>query len=246
MLRITEDNTHGCFVLEPSGTLQKADFDRLTEMFDARIAAGGPVPNLVIHARGFPGWSDFAAFSEHLRFVRSHESKIAKIALVSDSGILDIAPKIARHFIAARLRHFPNDELSDALDWVAARDDEPPHVELMDDLPDDTLGISVRGILGARDYTEVIVPAIEARLAKHDKIKVLYQIGPEFEAITAGAIWNDTRLGVTKLTRFSKIAVVTDINWMRGATRVFAPLIPADIHVFRNRELAAAKAWIAA
>ena len=246
MLKITEDDARNAVLLEPSGTLEKADFDRLTEKVNARVAAGGPVPNLVIHARSFPGWKDFAAFSEHLRFLRSHESKIQKIALVSDSGILDLAPKIARHFVAARLRHFPEDELAQALDWVAVRDDEPPHVEMMQGLPDDTVGISVRGILGGRDYTEVIVPAIEAKLARHDKIKVLYQVGPEFETFTAGAIWNDARLGVTNLTRFSKVAVVTDIDWMRGATRVFAPLIPADVHVFRNRELDAAKAWIAA
>jgi hypothetical protein len=246
MLKITEDDARDLFLLEPSGTLEKADFDRLTEKVDARVAAGRPVPNLVIHARAFPGWADFAAFSGHLRFLRSNESRIEKIALVSDSGILDIAPKIARHFVAARLRHFPEDELAQAQDWAAVRDDEPPHVTLIEGLPDDTLGISVRGILGARDYTEVIIPAVEAKLAGRNRIKLLCQIGPEFETMTAGAVWNDTRLGVTHLTSFSKIALVTDINWMRGAARVFAPLVPADIHVFRNRELEAAKAWIAA
>lgn len=246
MLRITEDDARNSFVLEPSGTLEKADFDRLAEKVDARAAAGAPVPNLVIHARSFPGWADFAAFSGHLRFLRNHESRIEKIALVSDSAILDLAPKIARHFVAARLRHFPEDELAEALDWVAVRDDEPPHVEMMEGLPDDTVGFSVRGILDSRDYTEVIIPAIEAKVAKHGKIRLIYQVGPEFETLTAGAVWNDTRLGVTNLTSFSKVALVTDIDWMRGATRVFAPLIPADIHVFRNRELEAAKAWIAA
>jgi hypothetical protein len=246
MLRITEDDAHGCFVLEPTGSLRTADFDALTQRFDTKVAAGGPIPNFVIHSESFPTWANFAAMLEHLRFIRDHHRRIEKVALVSDARILDVAPKVARHFVAARLRHFPANALDEALAWVSVRDDEPAHVVLIEGLPDDTVGISVRGVIGAQDYAETIVPAIEAKLARHDRIKVLYEVGPEFEAYTAGALWSDTRLGVTNLTRFSKVAVVTDIPWMRGALRIFAPLVPAEIHVFATAGLAEAKAWIAA
>ena len=74
---------------------------------------------------------------------------------------------------------------------------------------------------------------------------MLYQIGPEFETFTPGAVWSDTRLGTANLARFSKVALVTDIPWMQGAIRVFAPLVPGEVRVFADRELAAAKAWIA-
>ena len=33
---------------------------------------------------------------------------------------------------------------------------------------------------------------------------------------------------------------------MRGAVRIFAPLVPAEVRVFGDKELDAAKAWIAA
>ena len=245
MLRITEDDAHGCFILEPSGTLTREDFDALTRKFDAKVGAGGPVPNLVIHAVSFPGWHDFGAFLEHMRFLREHQRKIARIALVSNAGILDIAPKIASHFVEARLRHFPASDLEAALAWVASREEEPPHVVLIEGLPEDTIGISVQGIVSARDYDEIIIPAVEARLATHEKLKVLYRVPAAF-GFTPGALWSDTRLGVTRLTRFSKVAVVTDIDWVRGAARVFAPLIPAEVHVFRDRELEDAKTWLAA
>ena len=117
------------------------------------------------------------------------------MALVSDARALDIAPRIARLFVSARLRHFPADALDEALAWVAVRGDEPPDVTLMEGLPDDTVGISVRGVIDAGDYAEKIVPAIEAELARHEKIKMLYRIGPEFETFTPGALWSDTRLG---------------------------------------------------
>jgi hypothetical protein len=246
VLKITEDDAHGCFLLQPVGSLRKADLDALTARFDAKVAAGGPVPNLVIQSPSFPTWSNFAALMEHLRFIRGHHRQIEKVALVSDARALDVAPRIARLFVSARLRHFPADALEAALDWVAVRGDEPPDVTLIEGLPDDTVGISVRGVIDAKDYDESIVPAIEAALAKHRKIKVIYRIGPEFESFTAGALWSDTRLGTANLMRFSKVAVVTDVPWMRGAVRVFPPLMPAEVRVFHDRELEAAKAWIAA
>ncbi|HET9067912.1 MAG TPA: STAS/SEC14 domain-containing protein [Amaricoccus sp.] len=244
MLTITEDDAHGCFLLKPVGSLRKADLDALAARFDARVAAGGPVPNLVIQSPSFPTWSNFAALMEHLRFIRGHHRQIEKVALVSDARALDIAPRIARLFVSARLRHFPASDLADALDWVAVRD-EAPEVELIEGLPDDALGIVVRGVIDAKDYAEKILPAIESRLARHEKIKVLVQVGPEFESFTAGAVWEDTKFGTANLARFSKVALVSDIGWMQSATRIFAPLVPGEVRVFPEKDLAAAKAWIA-
>ncbi len=142
------------------------------------------------------------------------------------------------------LKGFPADALDEALAWVAARGDEPAHVTLMAGLPDDTVGVSVSGVIDAEDYAQTIVPAIDAALARHEKINLIYQVGAEFESFTPGALLSDTRLGTSHLTRFRKVAVVTDIPWMRGATRVFAPLVPAEVRVFADRELEAAKAWV--
>jgi hypothetical protein len=49
----------------------------------------------------------------------SSSQKIEKIAAVSDSGFLTIAPKIASHFVQAEVRHFPQAERSEALAWFA-------------------------------------------------------------------------------------------------------------------------------
>jgi hypothetical protein len=245
MLKITEDDAHGCFLLQPVGSLRKADLDALTARFDARVAKGGPVPNLVIQSPSFPTWSNFAALMEHLKFIRGHHRQIEKVAIVSDARALDIAPRIARLFVSARLRHFPADALDAALAWVAVRD-EAPEVTLMEDMPDDAVGMEVRGVIDAKDYAEKIVPAIEAKLARHEKIKALVRVGPEFDSFTAGAMWEDAKFGTANLARFSKVALVSDIGWMQSATRIFAPLIPGEVRVFADKDLAAAKAWIAA
>lgn len=246
MLRITEDPARNCLLLEPGGALARRDLDALSERFDAYVNARGRVPNLVVRAVGFPTWTDLAALLRHLRFIREHHRMVRKVALVSDARALDIAPRIAGHFVSAEIRHFPAAGLDTALAWVAEPDDEAPHVTVIEGLPDDVVGIDADGVIEARDYDEVIVPLIEAKLAAHDRIKLLYRVGRGFERYTAGAIWSDTRVGIKHLTRFARVAVVSDVPWIRHAVRLFAPMIPAEVHVFADAELAAARAWISA
>ena len=245
MLAITEDDAHNCLLVEPSGRLRSEDFEELAGRFDARADASGRVTNLVIHARDFPGWADFGALLSHLQFVREHQKLVDKVALVSDARILDLAPRIARHFVVARIRHFPESDLQNALTWVAEPEGSATHVTVLEGLPDDVVAISVHGVVTARDYTEVIVPLIQERLRHHRKLKFLYRIGPEFRAFTPGAAWSDARVGIMHLTQFSKIAVVTDLDWVRHATRVFAPLIPGQVHVFSDDQLQEAERWVA-
>ena len=59
-------------------------------------------------------------------------------------------------------------------------------------------------------------------------------------------MWSDARIGIKHLTRFSRVAVVSDVPWIRHAVRLFAPMMPAEVDVFADGELEAAKAWISA
>ena len=54
--------------------------------------------------------------------MNEHHKKIRKVAMVSDSKILTIGPKIAAHFVSAEVRHFGYDELEVAKKWIM--DDE--------------------------------------------------------------------------------------------------------------------------
>ena len=107
MLRITEKPDGNYLLLEPSGALSRKDLDGLTARFDAYVNAHDRVPNLVVRAVSFPTWTDFAALVKHLRFIREHHRMVRKVALVSDARALDVAPRIAGHFVSAEIRAFP-------------------------------------------------------------------------------------------------------------------------------------------
>ncbi len=113
-------------------------------------------------------------------------------------------------------------------------------------LPEYVVGIVATGEVDANDYETVFMPALESALNKHKKIRVLYQLTPEFIGFTAGAMWDDAKLGIEHWKAWEKIAVVTDLDWLSHATRMFAFMIPGQVKVFTNKQLTEAEMWITA
>jgi hypothetical protein len=108
----------GILVIHPKGRLEAADFEKLAQEIDPYIEANGKLHGLMIEAESFPGWTGFGALIAHFTFVRDHHRKIEKVAVVSDSTFLSVAPRFASHFVHANLRHFAHDQRDAALAWL--------------------------------------------------------------------------------------------------------------------------------
>ena len=108
----------GILVLRPQGPLEAGDFESVGKLVDPYIAQTGVLHGVMIEASSFPGWDSFAALVSHLQFVRDHHRLITKIAAVSDSAVLSIAPQIAKHFVKAEFRHFNASDREAALAWL--------------------------------------------------------------------------------------------------------------------------------
>ncbi len=119
-------------------------------------------------------------------------------------------------------------------------------MNLLANLPDNVVGISASGEVDAKDYESVLMPAIESALKKHDRIRMLYRLTPEFSGFTAGAMWDDAKLGVSHWKLWEKVAVVTDVHWVAHAIRMFAFAMPCSVRVFSNTEQPDAEKWIVA
>ncbi len=118
-------------------------------------------------------------------------------------------------------------------------------MQRLPDLPDHVVGVVASGKVVASDYESVFAPAVKATLAKHGRVSVLYQLAPDFEAITPAAMWDDMKLGLTHLTAWEKIAVVTDLEWVAGASRLMGFAVPCPVKAFANSEFAEAVRWVA-
>jgi SpoIIAA-like len=106
-------------VLEPQGALSKDDFERAAKAIDPHIEKAGRLNGIVVRIKEFPGWDSFGALAAHLKFVKGHHRKIARVALCTDSALGAVAPKIGRHFVQAEIRAFKSSELEPAKAWAA-------------------------------------------------------------------------------------------------------------------------------
>ncbi|SLM48594.1 conserved protein of unknown function [Nitrospira japonica] len=108
----------GILLIRPDGPIAAGDFELVAKTVDPYIENKGTLRGVMIEAPSFPGWDSFAALMSHLCFVRDHHRFVAKVAAVSDSPILSIAPEIAKHFVQAEVRHFNATDRDAALAWL--------------------------------------------------------------------------------------------------------------------------------
>lgn len=99
--------------------------------------------------------------------------------------------------------------------------------EILSDFPSDVVAVSGHGRIDSACYEDTLVPAIERDLASEDTAKLLSVLEDDFEGFTAGAAWDDAKIGFTHLHDFARIALVTDVDWLRKGAKLFAPLLRA-------------------
>ena len=102
--------------------------------------------------------------------------------------------------------------------------------------------ITVDGAITRADY-ETVVAALEAELAKGDKVRVI-EIIRAIGHIDAALWWQDVRWAFGHMNKFGRCAVVTDKGWVGSITRAVAALMPSEIRVFSLAGLDEARAWV--
>ena len=120
-------------------------------------------------------------------------------------------------------------------------------VEPLDDVPPGVLAFRVNGDIEREDYDNVLRPALE-RGVESGNLRTLYLI-EDVDEIEPTALWADAKLGWDVAIRhreaWARSAIVTDIEWMARAAKMFLWMIPGEARVFPVAELEQAKAWVA-
>ena len=121
-------------------------------------------------------------------------------------------------------------------------------VERLEHMPDGTVGFRIDGDVEREDYTNVLVPTLKAAVDSGRGLRTLYLI-EDLDDIEGGALWEDTKLGYDLVIEhhgdWKRSAIVTDIDWMARASKLFLWMFPGEARIFHVAELEAAKTWVA-
>jgi stage II sporulation SpoAA-like protein len=115
-------------------------------------------------------------------------------------------------------------------------------IEIIEGLPKKVVGIAVKGRVTVEDCRDVLMPAMKKSLQRHDKIRLYYELSCRFP----GSAWDDLDLGIEHASRCERVAIVTDVAWVRLTVKALRFLIPGEIRVFPTDQAPEGRAWITA
>ena len=115
-------------------------------------------------------------------------------------------------------------------------------IRVVENMAPGTIGVEASGRITEEDYRDVLVPTVEAALTTGD-VRLLYVLdeGAEY---SAGAMWADSKLWTKQLKSWSRVAVVSDAEWLERSIHAFGWMMPGEIKVFEPDHVDDAKAWL--
>lgn len=117
-------------------------------------------------------------------------------------------------------------------------------IEELKDFPDTVVAFACKGHVTKEDYDRILVPAVEKAFERHKNIRLYYEIGDDFKGIDPSAVWTDFKTGVEHWMRWDRIAVVTDVDWIRNTMGAFSFLMPGHMKIVPLNKASEAREWV--
>ncbi|OBK43932.1 hypothetical protein A5656_06430 [Mycobacterium gordonae] len=120
-------------------------------------------------------------------------------------------------------------------------------IEMLPDMPEGVIGIRVSGRLSGDELREM-KPSLQERL-NTGEIRLVEVIPSDYEGFGPGGLMEDLKLGFGTVlphhSAFKRIAIVTDLEWVRHVLHALAWIVPGELAVFGTDALEQAKEWAA-
>ena len=97
--------------------LKANDFRQIAPQVDSLISQHGKI-RLQIDASGFKGWENIAAFQNHAGFIRTHQQKVERIAVIAAHNWQHWLIGAVRIFLHPEVRAYDKSHESEALQWI--------------------------------------------------------------------------------------------------------------------------------
>ena len=97
--------------------LKADDFLQIAPQIDSMISQYGKI-RLLIDGSGFNGWENAAAFEHHARFIKTHQEKIDRIAVIASHDWQHWLIGAARIFLHPEIRAYSTNQGPEALRWI--------------------------------------------------------------------------------------------------------------------------------
>ena len=114
-------------------------------------------------------------------------------------------------------------------------------IEIINGLPDNIVAFVATGRVTTSECDTILIPAVAQARKRHDRLRLYYELECRFP----GAAWEDLDIAPLQLQPWERVALVTDVSWVRHTVKALRFLIPAEIRVYTTAQADEGRAWIA-
>ena len=114
-------------------------------------------------------------------------------------------------------------------------------IQIINGLPDNIVAFVATGRVTTAECDTILIPAVARARKRHDGLRLYYELECRFP----GAAWEDLDIAPLQLQPWERVALVTDVSWVRHTVRALRFLIPADIRVYTTAQADEGRVWIA-
>ena len=114
-------------------------------------------------------------------------------------------------------------------------------------VPDGIDALKAVGTLTKDDYERTVEPILDDARRRGRRIRLLLQVGPEYEGFTAAMAREKAATGLRSFSTLRLLdgyAIVSDAEWIREWTHLVGFLLPFPLRVFANDDRDEAIAWL--
>jgi hypothetical protein len=99
------------------GKLKADDFRQIAPQIDSLVRQYGKI-RLLIDASRFNGWENIAAFENHAVFIKTHQQRVERIAVIAGHDWQHWLIGAVRIFLHPEVRAYDRSHQSEALQWI--------------------------------------------------------------------------------------------------------------------------------
>lgn len=118
-------------------------------------------------------------------------------------------------------------------------------IALLNDLPDHVVGARLTAPAAGDEFDRIVRPRLADVLSRYRKVNVLIELpdGPEAEA-GIKRLLQGGGLGIDDLRQFDRLALVSDLDWLKRKLSLFGLFAPCSVKRFSETDLPAARRWV--
>lgn len=113
-------------------------------------------------------------------------------------------------------------------------------IEIIDGLPDSIVGFAASGRITSAECEALLLPEVTRARKRYERLRLYYELDCRFP----GAGWEDLDIAPLQMQPWERVAIITDVSWMRHTVKALRFLIQAEIRVYPTPQAEEGLAWI--